>query len=99
MQFNIEQQHIIASLAPLFRQAERERKWFYCKYTGEYYAPEELRSYQQQGQFIWGCVNWELRAPEKYLKELLQDISYYEQRIKDFNLRYKRWMGEENETR
>lgn len=54
---------ILKLLEPLFEQAVKNRKWFYCSYQGMIFSPRELRDRHNKGELIWGPVNWQLIDP------------------------------------
>lgn len=66
-------EEILKSLEPLFEQATRENKWFFCSYQALDFSPKELREAHKQGRFIWGPVNWKLIDPPK-LKSVEEEI-------------------------
>lgn len=59
---------ILADLDPLFREAHQTGKWFHCNYQDLWFSPEELAKHHENGQFIWGAVNWQLRDPMEMLE-------------------------------
>lgn len=59
-----------ASLDVMFRQARAEQKWFYGTYHDLWFTPDELQKAQEDGQFLWGAMNWQLRDPSEYLMRL-----------------------------
>lgn len=64
-----ETQTILAGLRPLFEQARREGKWFWCAYQDLWFSPDDLERQQAKGSFIWGAVNWQLRDPREKLAQ------------------------------
>lgn len=65
MKTNKEQ--ILASLDPLFKEAEEKGLWFYCDYQQLWLSPKELKKHHKDGIFIWGAMNWQLRDPNDLL--------------------------------
>ena len=63
-------QQILDQLEPLIKQAENEKKWLFCSYQCLWFSPKELRQAHKEGRFIWGAVNWKLRSPKEYLREM-----------------------------
>ncbi|TPG68639.1 hypothetical protein EEL31_08970 [Brevibacillus laterosporus] len=61
---------ILASLQPLFDQAEKKGLWFYSSYHDIWLSPSKLRQEQENGNFLWGAVNWQLRDPLERVVEL-----------------------------
>jgi len=61
---------ILASLEPLFEEAERTGKWFYWAHQDIWFSPAELREQHAKGMFVWGRTNWRLRDPEERAREL-----------------------------
>jgi hypothetical protein len=77
-------------MAPLFERAEREGLWFYTSYQDLWFytsyqdlwfSPEELRKAQREGRFRWGPGNWQLRAPEEYLRDREQTLEAAQARL------------------
>ncbi len=58
-----------AAMAPLFEEAERTGKWFWCNYQSLWFSPRQLRAENAKGSFRWGPVNWKLRNPQERLAE------------------------------
>lgn len=56
-------------MAPLFKQARTEGKWFFSSYQQLWFSPDELEATQRAGRFRWGPDNWRLRDPTEYLAE------------------------------
>ena len=79
-----DREKILASLEPLFQEAERTGKWFYSNYQGLWFSPEQLREHHKNGRFIWGAVNWTLRDPKEKLIELLDHKETIEREIEQF---------------
>ncbi len=76
MSTHILDQAIIASLQPLFEEAEEKSLWFYHDSPdgGELWcSPEYLRSEQDEGRLVMSPEHWELRDPVGYMKKLLSD--------------------------
>ncbi|QDX94351.1 hypothetical protein EEL30_19930 [Brevibacillus laterosporus] len=61
---------IVASLQSLFDQAEKKGLWFYSSYHDIWLSPSKLRQEQENGKFLWGAVNWQLRDPLERVVEL-----------------------------
>lgn len=79
---------IIAGLEPLFEQAKAKSLWFYSSYQRLWFSPAELQAEHKDGKFIWGAVNWQLRAPQERVAEferaadtLSQERDRFEARI------------------
>jgi len=64
-----ERERILAELNPLIQQARDEGKWLWCRYQGLWFSPDQLEAEHEEGRFIWGAVNWELRDPQERLEE------------------------------
>lgn len=60
---------ILKGLEPLFAEAERTGKWFWCAYQDLWFSPAKLREAQREGRFRWGAVNWSLREPGERVAE------------------------------
>ncbi|ATF13594.1 hypothetical protein A616_16890 [Brevibacillus brevis X23] len=54
----------------MFEEAEAKKLWFYCSYQGLWFSPSELKQAQNEGRFLWGAVNWQLRDPNEKLAEM-----------------------------
>jgi hypothetical protein len=71
--------NILKLLAPLFRQACDEKKWFLCKYQGMIFSPKELKAKHEAGELVWGPSNWQLIDPpdfidiDKKVKEMMAE--------------------------
>lgn len=65
---------ILESLEPLFREALAKKLWFHSSYQDLWFSPAELRRMHAEGRFVWGPVNWKLRAPSEYLERTLNDV-------------------------
>jgi hypothetical protein len=62
------QDHVLKSLEPLFKRAEREHKWFYLMGDPDQavmFSPEELRQLHWRGEYIFGPDRWVLVDPPK----------------------------------
>jgi hypothetical protein len=73
MSVSVQGQAILASLRPLFEQAEAEGLWFFhlSHDAGEVWcSPEYLRLQQSRGEMLWSAEHWELRSPVAYMKTL-----------------------------
>ena len=74
MSVHVLDQAIIASLAPLFHEAEAKGLWFFHHApNGEeiWCSPEYLKLQQSRGQLIMAPEHWELRNPIGYMKKLI----------------------------
>lgn len=80
---------ILASLEPMFKEAEDRKLWFHSSYQDIWLSPKELREQHAQGRLIWGPVNWRLRDPQEYLKQLHGKIVATEREIANFKERMK----------
>lgn len=69
-----ERELILNDLKPLFEQARKEGKWFWCHYQDLWFTPDELEKHHADGKFIWGAVNWELRDPEELINEARERV-------------------------
>jgi len=84
MNNTVDREEILKELEPLFEKAEKEGKWFYCKYQGLWFSPQKLREQQEQGRFIWGSCNWELRDPREKLVEMKRQRDSLNREIDQF---------------
>lgn len=85
MSVNVQEQAILASLKPLFEEAEDKGLWFFHESheAGEVWcSPEYLKLQQTKGEMIWAPEHWELRSPAAYLKKLSMQA---EATVKEFN--------------
>jgi len=64
-----ERETILAGLQPLFEEARREGKWFWCAYQDLWFTPDDLAAEHAKGSFIWGAANWRLRDPREKLAQ------------------------------
>src|SRR5271166_6691957 len=60
-----QREEILKMLEPMFQEAIREKKWFYCGYQAMVFSPKELREEHNKDQLIWGPTNWRLIDPPK----------------------------------
>lgn len=60
---------ILSEMEPLFDEARRNGKWFWCRYQDLWFSPDQLAAQHANGKFIWSAVNWQLRDPIERLKE------------------------------
>lgn len=67
-------ENIRESLQPMFQTARREGKWFWCVYQDLWWSPDELKTHQNQGRFVWGPPNWKLRDPWERVHSLERGI-------------------------
>lgn len=65
---------ILAAFEPMFEEAKKTRKWFYCSYQCLWFSPSELRAAHQEGRFIWSVENFTLRDPQEKLDYLLNEV-------------------------
>jgi hypothetical protein len=77
-----EKEQIINSLKPLFKEAIKKKLWFYSNYQGFWISPKELKKQNDNGGFIWGPNNWQLRDPKEKTEELLMEIKDAKQELK-----------------
>ena len=95
MSVHVLDQAIIASLAPMFEEAERKGLWFFHHSPdGEelWCSPEYLRMQQAKGLLILAPEHWELRNPVGYMKKLIADASGI---VREYNALAKRLGFEE----
>jgi hypothetical protein len=76
----VPKEDILKMLEPLFIQANKEKKWFYCGYQGMCFSPKELREKHKNGELIWGPVNWKLIEPPRF-----KDIDAEIKKMRDEN--------------
>lgn len=84
MTHQTDKDEILDSLEPLFKEAEEEGLWFFSTYQRLWFSPEELREAHEEGRFIWGPDNWELRDPQERLEELERKKQNAEEELKQF---------------
>jgi hypothetical protein len=85
MSLHVLDQAIIASLKPLFDEAEAKGLWFFHhSLDGEevWCSPEYLKLEQSRGRLILAPEHWELRNPNGYMKRLLADAHAI---VKEYN--------------
>ena len=85
MSVSVQGKAILASLQPLFEEAEEKGLWFFHESTeaGEVWcSPEYLRLQQTKGEMVWAPEHWELRSPAAYAKKLLMQT---EALVKEYN--------------
>lgn len=80
-------EEILALLEPLLQQAEKEKKWLFCRYQLLWFSPAELRAALKENRFVWGPVNWELHDPQERLHELELAVSRAECSVRKFKNR------------
>jgi hypothetical protein len=85
MTLHVLEQAILASLAPLFAEAEEKGLWFFHHSPDGHEiwcSPEHLRLEQSRGRLIFAPEHWELRNPSGYMKKLLADAHAI---VKEYN--------------
>lgn len=85
MSVSVQEHAIVASLKPLFDEAEEKGLWFFheSNEVGEIWcSPEYLHLQQSKGEMIWAPEHWELRNPSAYLKKLDMQA---EAAVKEYN--------------
>lgn len=80
-----EKQTIQTGLAPLFEQARRDGLWFHSSYQDLWFSPDELERAQSNGFFIWGAVNWTLRAPSVRRRQLTEAVESARAALEQFD--------------
>jgi hypothetical protein len=80
-------------LEDLFAQARREKKWLhYNGLAGEvWFSPDELKSEQRNGKFVWSAENWKLVDPFEKLLSLQRGIISAQAACANFNMRLEKW--------
>ena len=61
-------------LESLCKEAEEKKLWIHCHYQNLWFTPNELRTANADGRFIWGRVNFTLRDPQEKLDEIDRQI-------------------------
>lgn len=84
---NHETKKILEELMPLFIKAENENLWFYSTYQHLWFSPKELRKEIEQGNYMWGAINWTLRSPFEKVKELKEKAERAQQELLAFQKR------------
>lgn len=79
----MEKEQILKELEPLFIKAEKEGLWFYSPYQQMWFTPKELKKAHNEGRFVWGIPNWELRSPYEKITELETLKRNIEKQIED----------------
>lgn len=79
----MEKEQILKELEPLFAKAEKEGLWFYSSYQQMWFTLKELRKSHNEGRFVWGVSNWQLRSPYEKLEELQTLKRNIEKQIED----------------
>jgi hypothetical protein len=82
-----EKQKVFTELEPMFKEAREKGLWFYCSFEDLWFSPDELKSEQKNGNFIWGVCNWELRNPKEHVACLENRIRSAERELLDFQSR------------
>ncbi len=85
MSVDVHHHAILASLEPLFGQADADGLWFHHQAgMGKeiWCSPEFLRREQSQGRLMMGPEHWELLSPVGYLKSIIADVT---ERIAEYN--------------
>ena len=95
MSVSVQEQAILASLKPLFEEADEKGLWFFhhSHEVGEVWcSPEFLRLKQSEGELLWSSEHWELRSPLAYMKTLQRQA---EAAVQEYNDMAKR-LGEDS---
>ena len=85
MSVTVEKQAILASLNPLFEEAQSKGLWFFhhSAESGEIWcSPEYLRLKQAKDELVWAPEHWELRSPIGYIKALRKQA---EELVREYN--------------
>lgn len=80
-------QSILADLAPMFAEAERDGLWFNSTYQDLWFSPDELRKQHGRGSFVWGPVNWTLRDPKEHLARVRRAIEEHKREVAEIEAR------------
>lgn len=72
---------ILSEMKPLFEEARREGKWFWCRYQDLWFSPDQLAAEHANGRFIWGAVNWQLRDPIERQQEAQKRASKAQEEV------------------
>ena len=92
MSVHILDQAILASLQPLFEEAEEKGLWFFHHSPdGEelWMSPRYLQLKQSEGQYIMAPEHWELRNPIGYMKKLHASVNSIVREYNDMARRLK----------
>lgn len=74
-------------MQPLFEKAIREGLWFYAVYQALWFSPEELETANNNGKYLWGPFNWQLRNPQQKMEELENQKENIDRQIHDLTER------------
>ena len=95
MSVTVEKQAILASLNPMFEEAQTKGLWFFhhSSEAGEIWcSPGFLRLKQAKDELVWAPEHWELRSPIDYIKALRKQA---EELVNEYNDLAKRF-GHDN---
>jgi len=73
-----------AVLKRLTDQARKDGLWLYTDYQGLWFSPDQLDAANDEGRFLWGPVNWELRDPAEKLAALDRAVTAAEKERDNF---------------
>jgi hypothetical protein len=70
---------VAESLRPLIGEARATGMWLYSQSLAGilWFSPDELAAENAKGKFCWGPINWQLRHPQEYLRQLRIDHKKY----------------------
>ncbi len=78
------------AMEKLFADAEAKGHWLYCCYQGLWFSPNELKSQQANGKFLWGASNWSVRDPQEGLDSLTRKVGEAQKEVDAFRGRMQK---------
>ncbi len=70
----LEKELVLAGLIPMIKEAREKKLFLYNSYYDLWFSPKELEDYNSEDRYVWGAVNWHLKDPAIYLKQLGKNV-------------------------
>ena len=80
----MEREIVKSQLEVLIKRAEKTKNWLYCHYQDLWFSPEKLREENENGRFLWGPVNWDIKSPLILLKQLKETAELSNKKYEEF---------------
>jgi len=71
-------------MKPMLERARAEGLWFHCFYQDMWFSPDQLEAEQENGNYLWGSLNWTLKDPKARLSQMDLEIKNMQTKRKEF---------------